>query len=153
METPIVYAHAIVILPGKRVLLMKSCYSCLCNVDEWTATIEKKLFKTDNPNFIITQAIANTLNINLSLNPQIPKAIIEPLNFISLSKYNRIIFPFVVEIKNAITLKLKTHYRFVAEPFSVLLDNYNKSSYTINTIHVIKEAHLKGVLSYVPIKK
>jgi hypothetical protein len=146
-----------VILPGKRVLLIKSLHP---QIHQWSASIEKEFFETDNPEFTITQAVTEILNINLSLNPQTPKATIKPLGYIDLPEHNRIIFPFTVEIKNAITLKLKTWHQFMAEPFNVLLDNIasntiycDKSFHTINTVHVIKEAHLKGVLPYVPIKK
>jgi hypothetical protein len=140
-------AHAVVILPDKRILLIKPYHP---QTYKWSASIEKEFFETDDPKFIITQEVINILNINLSLNPQTPKATIKPLNYIDLSEHNKIIFPFIVEIKSAITLKLKTWHQFIAKPFNVLLDTCNTSFYTINTIHVIREARLKD---YVPIEK
>lgn len=158
------FVHALVILPDERILLKRRYYSN-DNKSKWAATIEKVIFETDVPGHEISKAVSNSLKLNLTLFSNkiahcIPNATIEPLNSITVPDYNRIIFPFIVRIKKIVTLQSETKYQFTAKHFSDLSDdimcntiychNLAEEQHTINTVHVMKEVHLKDVLTYVP---
>jgi len=162
-ENQMVFVHALVILPDERVLLRRQLHSDK-TVSKWAATIEKVIFKTDTPAYEISQAVLNCLKLNLTLFSNkiihcIPKATIEPLNSITVPDYNRVIFPFIVRIGGMVTLQSETNYDFVAKSFSEVSDDimantiyhhsFVEEKHTINTVHVMKEVHLKDVLKYV----
>lgn len=165
-ENQMIFAHALVVLPDERVLLRKRL--CFDNtISKWAATIEKVIFRTDEPIYEINKVVLNTLKLNLTLHGNkvihcIPKATIEPLGRIAVPDHNRIIFPFIVRIRGMVTLQSETNYQFVAKPFSELSDDImcntiyrhslSEEQHTINTVHVLKEVHLKDVLKYVPRK-
>lgn len=163
-ENQMLFVHALVVLPDERVLLRRRlCFDK--TVSKWAATIEKVIFKTDTPTYEISQAVLNSLKLNLTLFSNkiihcIPKATIEPLGSIAVPDYNRVIFPFVIRIKGMVTLQSETNYEFAAKSFSELSDDimvntiYRHSlaeeQHTINTVHVMKEVHLRDVLKYAP---
>ncbi len=149
------FIHVTVVLPDKRILLRRSCYSDNQKVSKWSATIEKFLPRACDQNSIITKMLVNNLGLPST------KYIIRPVNRTIIPNYNRVIFSHVVEIEQTLTLTSSINYQFSAKPFSTLLDDITKSiiignynaKYTINTTHIIKEAHLKGILNYAPIRK
>lgn len=148
------FIHVTVVLPDKRILLRRACYSDNQKVSKWSATIEKFLPRAYDQNSIITEMLANSLGLPST------KYIIRPVNRTIIPNYNRVIFSHIVEIEQTLTLTSSINYQFSAKPFSILLDDITKNiiigncnvEYTINTTHIIKEAHLKGILNYVPVK-
>lgn len=160
------FVHALIVLPDNRILLRRRfCFNNSINTSKWTATIEKVIFETDTPRYEVTQAVLNSLKLNLTLFRNkvihcIPKATIEPLSSITIPDHNRIVFPFVVRINGMVTLKSETNYEFVAKSFSELSDeimcntiychNFAEGQHTTNTVHVMKEVHLRDVLKYAP---
>lgn len=152
-KNQMLFIHASVILPDKRILLRKRCLTGP-NFSKWSATIERSIFVTDDPCFEVNKAILDAININLNLKHVIPKATIYPLNSITVSDLNRTIFPFIVEIKDRITLRSSTAYKFMAQPFSKTIEdvmcktiyrhNLSIAAHTTNTVHVMKAMHIKG---------
>lgn len=158
------FVHALIVLPDERILLRRQL--CFGNTNsKWTATIERAIFETDTPSYEANQAVLKGLKLNLTLFSNkiihcIPKATIEPLNSIAIPNHNRVVFPFVVRIKGMVTLQSETNYEFAAKSFSELSEdimcntiyrhNAAEGKHTTNTVHVMKEAHLKDVLKYAP---
>ena len=149
----LLFAHALIILPDRRVLLRKLGH----HGGKWTATIEKGLCKADNPCHVITEALAHELNINLDINQEVPKVTIRSFDSIIIQEYNRKVFPFIIETKQILTLKSDTNYQFSARPFTILSDDImnnavhcsdlSKIEYTLNTVHVIRGVHLARCLN------
>lgn len=152
----LLFVHAVIVLPDGRILLRKLCHENMnINTGKWTATIERGISKKDSPGLVVTEAVASDFNLDLTVDYKVPKVTIKSFNSITIYKYNRKIFPFIVNIKKMVTLKSEVNYQFSAVPFPVLLTDirnnatyYHKLSkinYTLNTVHVIKEVQLKDV--------
>lgn len=159
METTnqMLFAHALIVLPNEKVLLRKWNHQD-GRIGKWTATIEKGISKEDSPYLIITKAVMNDFGIDMADPATIRKVTIRSFSSIDMQRYHRRIFPFIVDIKQVLTLRSSIEYKFLATPFSIIakdiLDSdstYHKLSevaYTLNTVRVIKEVHLKDVLTY-----
>lgn len=154
------FIHALVVLPDKRILLRKRYYDDR-STSKWAATIEGAIFETDVPSKEVVRTVSDGLKLDLKLfyNNQDPEATIQQLGRIRLPEYNRVIYPFVVKVKKVVTLKSDPRYQFVAKPFEELTEeimsqtvycpNLSEKKHTVNTVHVLKEVHLKDVLVYV----
>lgn len=150
-KNQLLFAHALVVLPDKRILLRRLCRPDQNN-SKWAITIERAMAKKDTPALIITEAITNDLNINLTINNKIPKATIQSFNDFEIPKYNRKLFPFVVNVKQMLTLKSDINYQLSARPFHIVLKDiqtnatpYHKLSeteYTLNTVETINYLRL-----------
>ena len=154
-KNPLLFAHALIILPDERVLLRKLHYQNRY-ITKWAATIERGLSKNDSPVSVIIKTIETDLGITLTAKHEI---VLKPFDSISISDYNRKIFPFIIHIKQMITLKSNIDYQFFAMPFSMLSNHIltnttycyklSEIDYTLNTVNVIKEIRLRGGLTYV----
>lgn len=152
------FVHAIIILPDKRILLRRSHYQSNYT-SKWSATIEERIYEKIDPKVLINKIIIDNLNIHISIDCKNPKAVIKRLSDVIIDEHNRIIFPFVVEIKQVMTLKSDVNYLFSAKSFAMLSNdimantiyphNNSDAKHTLNTIYVVREAHLEDVLTYV----
>ena len=157
-KNQMLFAHVTVILPDERILMRKLCTS-ISNNSKWSATLERGLSEEENPREAIIRAIDNDLDLRIATDLNgIARATIRSFGSITIKEFNRKIFPFIVEIKQITALKSNVQYKFSAINFATLADDIiNNTIYiptpytakhTLNTIHVIKEMHLRRVLIY-----